>query len=189
MISLPALAPYLQRKLETSSPAIRFRYFCLLMLGAQYQLGRENIFQTDCSGTVCWPLFCMGFNLRLTAAELFARAFTHHVDAALIRDYWEQVYAVFYERAGVVSHVTPIVGRGVIFDAVDPAQPAQLKALEPVYNWYREHGYGIYFRELEWLAVRKITESETARWEGQADEMLRELLETSAVGGSTGGRG
>ena len=180
MVSLSALAPYLQRKLEAAPREQVFRYFCLMLDGAQYQLGRENLFTTDCSGTICWPLFCMGFNVRLTAAELFAQVFTHHVDAALIKDYWEHVYAVFYERAGVVSHVAPIVGRGVIFDAVDPAQPAQLKALEPVYNWYREHGYGIYFREIEWLAVQKLARSGPRHFEREADEMLLELLEASA---------
>jgi hypothetical protein len=44
------------------------------------------------------------------------------------------------------------------------------------FSWYREHGYSIYFREIEWMAVRKIAESEAHRWQGQADEMLRELL-------------
>ncbi len=180
MISLQALAAYQQKKLEQSSRAQQFRYFCLMMLGAGYELRRENIFATDCSGTICWPLFCMGFNLRLRAAELFARVFTHHVDLAYIRDYWDHVYAVFYERAGIVSHVAPIVGRGVIFDAVDPGQPAQLKALEPVYSWYRERGYSMYFREIEWMAARKIAEAGDQRWRAEADEMLRELLEASA---------
>ncbi len=125
-----------------------------MMLGAQYELGRENLFATDCSGTICWPLFCMSFNVRMTAAELFAGVFTHHVPAADIRDYWDHTYAVFYQRAGVVSHVAPIVGRGVIFDAVERAQPAQLKALEPVAIWYIESGYSVFFREIEWMAAR-----------------------------------
>lgn len=180
MISLAALTPYLQQKLERSSRAQQFRYFCLMMLGAQYELGRENVFQTDCSGTICWPLFCMGFNVRMTAAELFERVFIHHVAVANIKDYWEQTFAVFYQRAGVISHVAPIVGRGVIFDAVNTDQPAQFKALEPVLNWYIGAGYDIYFRAIDWLAARKIAESETRAWEGRADEMLLELLEARA---------
>jgi hypothetical protein len=179
MISLPALAPYIQRKLEQTLPEERFRYFCLMMLGAQYELGRENIFATDCSGTICWPLFCMGYNVRMTAAELFARVFTHHVPVADVKDYWEHTYAVFYQRSGVISHVAPIVGRGVIFDAVSRDQPAQLKHLEPVLKWYFAAGYQIFFREIEWMAVRQIAEAETNVWEGQADTMLKELWETA----------
>jgi hypothetical protein len=175
MLSLAALAPHLQEKLEHSPREQVFRHFCLMLLGAEYRMGRENLLSTDCSGTICWPLFCMGFNLRLTAAELFARVFVHHVDMALIGDYWEHCFAIFYERAGLVSHVAPIVGRGVILDAVDPAQPVQLKALQPVYNWYREHGYGIHFRDLNWMAARKIADSEPSRFEAEADEMLKEL--------------
>ncbi len=180
MISLTDLAPYQQKKLEQSSRAQQFRYFCLMMLGAQYELGRENIFATDCSGSVCWPLFCMGYNVRMTAAELFERVFTHHVPVADIKDYLEHTYAIFYQRAGVISHVAPIVGRGVIFDAVNQDQPAQLKALPPVMDWYLEHGYGLFFREIEWMAARQIAESETRSWEGRADEMLKELMEAHA---------
>lgn len=175
MISLSGLAPYQQRKLEQTSPALRFRYFALMLLGAQYELGRENIFATDCSGTICWPLFCMGLNIRMTAAELFARVFVHHIPVAEIKDYWEHTYAVFYRRAGVIAHVAPIVGRGVIFDAVNKDQPAQLKALEPVLSWYISAGYDVFFRKIEWEAARQIAEAETHTWEGRADDMLKEL--------------
>ena len=175
MISLLALAPYLQRKLEASTDAERFRYFVFFMHGAQYVLGRENIFETDCSGAICWPLFLMGYNIRMTAAELFERVFIHHVPMAGTKDYWEHVYAVFYRQAGTISHIAPIVGRGVIFDAVNPEQPAQLKALEPVFNWYVSAGYEIFFREIDWAAARRIADSETQSWEARADEMLKEL--------------
>ena len=176
MISLAALAPYLERKLVAFSPAERFRYFVLLLQGAEYRLGRENLLQTDCSGTICWPLFCMGIRVRMTAFQLFDRLFTQHVPIADLRDYWDHVYAVFYQKAGVISHVSPIVGRGVIFDAVEPAQPAQPKALQPVMNWYLGSGYNLFFRELDWLAAREAAASVEYSWKSEADEMLKELV-------------
>jgi hypothetical protein len=182
VIDLARLAPHLQRKLHTATPPERFRLFALLLEGAAYEPGRENIFATDCSGTICWPLFCMGFNLRLTAAELFAQVFTHHVDLAYIKDFWEHCYAVFYERAGTVSHVAPIVGRGVILDAVDREQPVMLKAADPVLGWYRDHGYGFYFREIDWERARSLADHGPRHWEREADDMLLELLGLNAVG-------
>ncbi len=176
MIDLARLAPHLQRKLHEATPPERFRFFAMLLHGARYELRRENIFATDCSGTICWPLYCLGLNIRLTAAELFERVYTRHVDIALIRDYWEHTYAVFYELAGTISHVTPVVGRGVILDAVNTEQPVQLKALEPVYNWYRERGYGFHFREIDWSLAQEVSDSGALRWEAEADEMLKEIL-------------
>lgn len=176
MIQIARLAPHLERKLAAASLPERFRLFALLLEGASYEPGRENIFATDCSGTLAWPLFCMGYNIRLTAAQFYAEVFTHHVPIADIKDFGAHTYAVFYERAGVVSHVAPIVGRGVILDAVDHAQPVMLKAAEPVLNWYRAAGYSFYFREIDWAQARKLAGSGPRHWEREADEMLKEIL-------------
>lgn len=176
MISLAKLAPYVDRKVRQMGQAQRFRYFVFFLHGAQYQLGSENLFQTDCSGTICWPLFCMGLNVRMTAQDLFTRLFTRHVPAGDLRDYWDHAYAVFYEHGGRVTHVTPVVGRHAIFDAVNVEQPAQVKALQPVMDWYVAAGYGIYFREIDWEAAERIAEEEAFSWDREADSMLKELL-------------
>ena len=176
MIDITRLAPHLERKLHAASLPQRFRFFALLMEGAAYEPGRENIFATDCSGTLCWPLFCLGYNLRLTAAELFAQVFTHHVDLAYVKEFYDHTYAIFYERAGAISHVAPVVGRCVILDAVDREQPVMLKAAEPVLGWYQDHGYSFYVREIDWDCAHKLADSGPRHWEREADEMLRELI-------------
>ena len=176
MIDLARLAPHLYRKLHAATLPERFRFFALLLEGAAYEPGRENIFATDCSGTLCWPLYCLGYNIRLTAAQFFAQVFTHHVPIADIKDFFGHTYAVFYERAGAISHVAPIVGRGVILDAVDREQPVMLKAAEPVLNWYNAASYSFYFREIDWTQARKLADSGPRHWEREADEMLKEIL-------------
>ena len=176
MIDLARLAPHLERKLLAASLPQRFRLFALLLEGAAYEPGRENVFATDCSGTLAWPLYCMGYNIRLTAAEFFAQVFTHHVPIGDVKDFGEHCYAVFYERAGALSHVAPIVGRGVLLDAVSRDQPVMLKAAEPVLNWYHAAGYSFYFREIDWALARKFADSGPRHWEREADEMLLEIL-------------
>lgn len=178
MIDLEKLLPYLRRKFVMAHRPVLFRHFCLMLLGASYELGRENLFETDCSGTICWPLFCLGYRIRMTAEDLAGRLFIHHVeDAETVQDYLNRVLAVFFQRAGRVTHVAPIVGRGVIIDAVEPAQPVQLKALEPVVRWYTAHGYGLFIRSIEWRMVESISQTEGAAFLSNADEMLLELAD------------
>jgi len=174
MIDLHKLADYEVQRLKILGPAETFRFFCLKMLDADYVMGKENIFETDCSGTVCFPLFCMGLNIRCTAHYLYTNLFIN--DAGDFRKYLNRVLAVFYGRHGNISHVSPIVGRGVILDAVDPDYPVQLKAMAPVMGWYEDHNYSIHVREIDWEAARLVSRQEEHSWMREADAMLVELM-------------
>ena len=175
MIDLHKLADYETNKLRTMDAPEIFRFFCLKLLDAEYVMGRENIFETDCSGTVCFPLFCMGLNIRVTAEYLYHRLFLN--EAGDWRDYHHRTLGVFYGKHGNISHVSPIVGRGVVLDAVSPEQPVQLKAMAPSMGWYEDHDYTIHVRELDWETARQVARMEEHSWEREADLMLRELVE------------
>lgn len=174
MIDLSRLAEYEKRKISAATPAEKFRWFCLKLVEAKYQLGGENIFETDCSGTICWALYCMGINIRLTASGLFDRVFTR--DTSLL--WWhDKVMAIFYrDAAGKISHVSPVVGRGVILDAVDPSIPVCLKDAETSMEWYTTHDYQTYLREIDWQSAYEIAASPVNGWQNEADEMLKALL-------------
>ena len=174
MVNLKALAEYEEQKLAGMGAPRLFRFFAMKMLDAEYVMGRENIFETDCSGTICWPLFCMGLNIRARAEYLYNRVYIHHLRE--IQNYYHRVSAVFYGERGAISHVSPIVGRGVILDAVNPEQPVQLKAMAPVLSWYEDHDYTIHVRELDWEAARQVAHMTEHSWEREADAMLKELL-------------
>ena len=174
MIDLHKLADYEIQKLKIMGAAETFRFFCAKLLDADYVMGKENIFETDCSGTICFPLYCLGLNIRTTAQFLYNRIFI--VEAGDFRKYLGRVLAVFYGRHGNITHVSPIVGRGVILDAVDPDQPVQLKAMAPVMGWYEDHDYSIHVREIDWEAARLVARQEEHSWAREADEMLKELL-------------
>jgi len=175
MVDLKKLAEYEEQKLKIMGPAEVFRFFCVKLLDADYVMGRENIFETDCSGTICFPLFCMGLNIRCTAQYLYNHVFT--VLGGDVRDYHNRVLAVFYGKHGNISHVSPVVGRGVILDAVDPDQPVQLKAIAPVVSWYKDHNYSVHFREIDWEAARLVAHMEDHSWDREADAILKELVQ------------
>lgn len=173
MIDLTRLAEFEKQKAAALSPAELFRWFCLKLVHARYKLGSENILETDCSGTICWPLFCLGVNLRLTAAGLYESVFTH---ASGLGEWKDQVLAIFYRDPALkVSHVSPIVGRGVILDAVDPALPVCLKDAETSMEWYTGQGYHIYIRAIDWNAAHEVAEDPANAWAREADDMLKAL--------------
>ena len=174
MVDLKKLGELETEKLKVMSAAEIFRFYCVKMLDADYVLGKENIFETDCSGTICFPLLCMGLNVRSTAHYLYTHIFT--LPAGDIREYLNRVLAIFYGRHGNITHVSPIVGRGVILDAVNPEQPVQLKAAAPVMGWYEDHDYNIHLREIDWEAARLVSRQEEHSWIGNVDEIVKELL-------------
>lgn len=175
MINFGKLAHYEQEKLKRSTRAQQFRYFCLKLIDAHYVLGRENLFATDCSGTICWSLFCMDpkrFNIRMTAGDLFTRIFIH---TGQLVDWYSKVLALFYEKGGVISHVSPIVGRGVILDAWDKTEPVILKSLGNVMDYYIEAHYSVYIRQIDWPMVEDWGRRDAFSWDREADQLLKEL--------------
>lgn len=181
MVNLGKLARYEREKLKRSTRAEQFRYFCVKLLNAQYVLGRENLFQTDCSGSICWPLFCIDpkrFNIRMTARDLFKNIYIH---AGYLVEWYAKALAIFYEKAGRIVHVSPIVGRGVILDAWDPDKPVILKALDPVMDYYIDNHYSVYIRELDWRLAEDWGRRREFSWDREADEILKELAKPTPV--------
>lgn len=173
MIDLSKLAEYEKQKIAGLTPAELFRWFTVKLMHSKYLRGSENILQTDCSGTLVWPLFCMGVNLRLTAAGFYESVFTR---VSSLGAWADRVLAIFYkDPSAKVSHVTPVVGRGVILDAADPALPVCLKDADTSVEWYTEHGYHVYVREIDWNAAHELAEVSKDAWQREADEMLKAL--------------
>ncbi len=118
----------LQMKIASMSEPQKFRAYALQMLDAQYAWGRENVFGSDCSGTVCLPLMLLGYSIGTTADTLYRRVFT---EAVVDRDQNDpsKIMAVFYltnapaVRRGkelpkdYARHVTPVVGEWVVLEA------------------------------------------------------------------------
>jgi len=164
----------IQREKILAEPlAQQHRSFSMMLLHAEYWMNTENIVSTDCSGTLSFPLLCMNFNIRTRADEFYKRIYVK--SAANISRYYHRIIAIFYLKNGIATHVSPIVGRGVILDAVNEEQPVQLKALEPVMRWYQRNGYDVDIRELAWEKVEELSGDKSAYWD--LDDILKKLRE------------
>ena len=114
---------HLRVKEQNLTEAEKFRAFALQMLEAQYAWGQENLFGSDCSGTVCLPLMLLGYAIRTTADRLYRMVFTEAVSQGQQNDL-SKIMAVFYVTntavadrrrgwelpEGYARHVTPVVG-------------------------------------------------------------------------------
>jgi len=149
------------------SNAQRFRYWALKLVDAEYKMGCENILQTDCSGTVCWPLLRMGYNIRITAQELYDTVFTAPASVASLR----HTQALFFQTPdGDIIHVAPLVGADVCVNAGDPVS---LRTAAYLIHWFESHAHAeAVCRELDWTAADAISQSRLHAWDLDPTEKL-----------------
>lgn len=144
-----------ETKVKTLGNAGRFRKFALDLLDAPYLWGGENMLGTDCSGSVCFPLLCMGYRIRTTADELYRKIFTQYVSNELDL---EKIMAVFYVtkedrdhgnrkvKKGTAIHVTPVVGKYVVLNA---GNPVILSTAKQIRLWYEDQNCKAVWREID----------------------------------------
>jgi hypothetical protein len=159
-MNMTKLAEGIAIRLKNMTPAERFRFFCSWYGGLDYMGGKENfVYGADCSGTVCGPLYLMGYDIRCTANDLFREIFT---DKVVDHDDAGEIVAAFFITkeacehfgaivpAGYVTHVAPMIGRYVVQNAFNPIRPMPSKY---VYEWYSSHGKSCVWRQLNWESL------------------------------------
>lgn len=140
------------RKVENLDRPAQHRSFTLMLTDARYEWGSENLYGTDCSGTLSWPLLCMGHNVRVTAEEFRQNIYVHHVHQP--SRYQHRVMAAFFLKERKAKHVMPIVGENVVLDAAGPAgMVVALKDANTAIEDRIQRGYSVEIRELDWGQV------------------------------------
>jgi len=152
MINFRTLGDMYMKKYMPMTDVQKHRALQLFLEGAKYRLGTENLFSTDCSGVLSWPLLCMGYDIRITADGFYKTLYIHDYDAG--HTWRDETLAVFYLMNGKASHVSAVVGRNVLLDAWDEDHLAELKDMDTTVKWYRENGYEVKLRGLDWAAVK-----------------------------------
>lgn len=167
------LGEILAVKAERLAAPAQFRMFACMLLDAPYAWGQENPGGTDCSGTLAFPLYLMGYNVRLTADGFMRRIY--RTEAPNISDLG-QIAAVFYVartrrrhgsrivEAGTAVHVTPVVGQGVVLNA-QYGRLARLQAAGIVADEYARKGCDAVQRRLDGDALRIAHASGSAAWD------------------------
>lgn len=149
-------------RLSRMSPAEMYRFWAVHYIDIIYHRDKENfIEQSDCSGTVCGPLWMMGYNIRTHADRLFRELFTERVTDFESPD---DIMAVFYETPreqrhldrnvgpGYITHVAPVVGRYVLVNAVDPIR---LEPSASVYHNFHDRGFAVHWRKINWQLLEE----------------------------------
>jgi len=94
----------------------RMAYLARMLWGSTYGWGDEVVGSTDCSGSVFWALWLMGYPVRVTAHELYAK-WTVPLDgepvAGNLAFWWD-------DKKGRVVHVAIFTDNGIILNASPP---------------------------------------------------------------------
>lgn len=171
------LVKHWMRRVDASSVAERFRAYAMTLLDAPYVWGSENPSGCDCSGTVCFPLWCLGYDIRVTADALYRELFTK---PPVHEDDLSRVMAVFYitrkdrqhmdrvAPAGTAVHVTPVVGTNVVLNA---GSSVQLTTALAVRLYFEARDCYAVWREIDWEKAGQMSRSEKYAWE--IDPVLR----------------
>lgn len=168
----------MEQKVGGMDGAAEFVFHATNLVGAPYAWGAENVLETDCSGTVCYALWMMGYNVRTNAQGLFDRVFPAPVER------WEagRTCAVFYRTLrgklhgnrevpqGTIIHVTPVVGRNVVLNA---GASVELRTAADIRRWYEARSCVAIWREIDWDAVRRVSDSGQHAWD--VDPILYEM--------------
>jgi len=109
---------------------------------------------------------------RMSAAEKFRYWCLKLVDVPYIwgaenfNDYSDNqaTMAVFYGQ-NKMTHVTPVVGRYVILDAVNINDPARLKTTKSVREWYEQRGYKAEWRQIDWDKIKELSKLDKSSWD------------------------
>ena len=152
-----ALGDHIEERLKDESPEECFRFFCLMLVGAQYGWGKENIVDVDCSGTIAFPLWCIGYDWRTTADSFYRELFFNRSAEYNAK----KIQAVFYiadtdrvhgDRTvtkGTVVHVTPMVGQSIVVDATW-GKEVRLRTLIAAIGEHKRYGTTPVIRSLDW---------------------------------------
>jgi cell wall-associated NlpC family hydrolase len=148
-------------RLDKMSEAEKFRYWCLKLVDVPYVWGAENLSGVDCSGTICFALWMLGYNIRLNAQGLYDQIYVKPTSDLANN---QEVMAVFYGKEKM-THVTPVVGRYVILDAASVNEPTRLKTARGVRLWYEQRGYKTEWRQIDWAKVKELSRLDKSSWD------------------------
>lgn len=178
-VNWAAYAAVMQEKIEQLSRPEQYRYWITNLIGAPYRWGQEGPLGTDCSGTIAFALWMMGYDIRTTATGLMTRIFTEPAESYDE----EKAQAVFYlttveqkhgDRvvpAGYAIHVTALVGHGIVVNAGDVVTISRQESIEGWFEAYRRAVPQI--RTLDWEAARVLSQKGTEAW--GVDPILMEM--------------
>jgi len=148
-----AIIHVLKARYEEADMPERWRILLRFFAGIPYGWGKENLWESDCSGIVCAVLFIMGYDIRVSADFLYQRIFTKPVSRYTARD---RIMAVFYidKESGKCTHVAPVLENYIVLNA---ELVLQEKTARTVRLYFEARDHRAEWRELDWKALEDIS--------------------------------
>ena len=147
---------------ERLTEAERYRYFLGRMQFLKYESGKENLFSSDCSGSVCLALLlATGCAIRVTADALFKKYFTKKnpekddIQAAFFVTLYDRKLGSRLYKENEVCHVAGVCGRDVVLNCVAPY--SELRSLSDMKPYYQANDYRVFVRGLDREALQKAS--------------------------------
>jgi len=140
----------------------KYCYFLGRMQFLKYELGKENLQQTDCSGSVCLALLLStGCSIRVTADALYKNYFTvknpekDDIKAAFFITLYDRKLGNRLYKEDEVCHVAGICGTDVVLNCVEPY--SVLRSLSDMKPFYQANDYKVVVRGLNREALEKAS--------------------------------
>lgn len=140
----------------------KYCYFLGRMQFLKYELGKENLQQTDCSGSVCLALLLStGCSIRVTADALYKNYFTvknpekDDIKAAFFITLYDRKLGTRLYKEDEVCHVAGICGTDVVLNCVEPY--SVLRSLSDMKPFYQANDYKVVVRGLNREALEKAS--------------------------------
>jgi len=107
------LVKMIKKHLKNMDPEHKLVYIVNLLWNSQYSWGNERLGDTDCSGTICWGLYLMGFNIRITAEEMANKMTDPHKGAPSLGN----LLFFKHEDRDTMRHVALFVEKDILLNA------------------------------------------------------------------------
>ena len=144
----------------------RYQYYLGRMQFLLYTSGKENLLESDCSGSVCLALLLStGCSIRVTADALYRKFFTkknpdkNDIQAVFFISNYDRRLGGRLYKEGECAHVAGVAGTDVVLNCVEPcAVLRSISDMRPVYN---AMDYTVVVRGLDRAALQKASDERT----------------------------
>ena len=145
----------MKKHLSVLKPNQRFAYLVRLLWGSPYGWGKEVMGDVDCSGSVCWSLYLLGYNIRMTADD-FYRLATNPTDT--LPEPGNLCFWWFPTRKRI-KHVTVFSDKMVVMDADEHFQdiPVSLEIQTREKQPFE-------FRKFDWNKLKVMSDTGEFAW-------------------------
>ena len=148
-----AISRVFKKRYEEADMPDRWRMLLRFFAGIPYRRGKENLWESDCSGLVCAALYIMGYDLRVGADFLYRHVFTKHVRKYTSRS---KIMAVFYMKndTGKCTHVAPVLENFIVLNAEPTLQEKTARAVR---IYFEGQNHWSEWRELDLKKLDEIS--------------------------------